>query len=276
MSKKVAVITIHGMGNTEKDYADELFEKLRKYIGVDKRKVHFGSVYYQDILQPNEERVFKKMKKAGIDYKKLRRFFLYGFSDAVGLEHKSHLTDSPYYQTQVRIRTSLSEAFQAMNNESNPVVFICHSLGGQVLNNYIWDAQMPNAGRGIWKGKTKDNSKEDNFLRLKSLNTLYTTGCNIPIFLSAWDEDDIKAVAHDSKGYNFKWHNYYDEDDVLGWPLKPLSYSYKNAVFKDHEINADGGFLGKLWRGWNPMSHGGYWTDRDFTKPVARQIRTLI
>ena len=33
------------------------------------------------------------------------------------------------------------------------------------------------------------------------------------------------------------WHIYYDEDNVLGWPLKPLSDEYRNRV-KDHEMNA--------------------------------------
>ncbi|MCK5433566.1 MAG: hypothetical protein KAJ03_12535, partial [Gammaproteobacteria bacterium] len=67
-----------------------------------------------------------------------------------------------------------------------------------------------------------------------------------------------------------QWHNYYDEDDVLGWPLKPLSGEYRNRV-KDHEMNAGG-----LFKSWNPMSHGGYWKDNDFLAPVSSYIRSLI
>ena len=218
------------------------------------------------------------MKKTGIDYKKIRRFILFGFSDALGLEHRAHLPDSPYAEVQRRIQQCLMEAYLAMGEESKPVIFVAHSLGCQVLSNYIWDSQIAptQVKRGVWVGVPKENDKVQNFLRLKSLAQLYTTGCNIPIFMSGWDEEDIIPVANNAKGYQFDWDNYYDEDDVLGWPLKPLSKAYSRVVKKDHEINADGGFFGKLWRGWNPMSHGGYWTDNDFTKPLARKIRRML
>ena len=39
--------------------------------------------------------------------------------------------------------------------------------------------------------------------------------------------DDVIPISTDKYGYKFKWINLYDKDDILGWPLKPLSKSYK-------------------------------------------------
>jgi len=59
---------------------------------------------------------------------------------------------------------------------------------------------------------------------------------------------------------------------VLGYPVKPLCPEYEaNAGIKDHAINVGGPLTS-----WNPVSHGQYWTDDDFTVPVAEQIRQVL
>ena len=66
------------------------------------------------------------------------------------------------------------------------------------------------------------------------------------------------------------WLNFYDPDDVLGYPLKAINADYRKAVTKDIPINV-GGFSS-----WNPLAHGGYWTDNSFTKPVAKLITSFL
>lgn len=67
-------------------------------------------------------------------------------------------------------------------------------------------------------------------------------------------------------GYAFTWKNFYDPDDPLGWPLKNLSQSYKEAVRNDYSVN-----VGGLLRSWNPMSHLAYWGDGDVIGPISKQ-----
>jgi hypothetical protein len=68
------------------------------------------------------------------------------------------------------------------------------------------------------------------------------------------------------------WDNYYDPDDVLGWPVKQLDpHGQTYDWVQDHAISA-GNFL----TGWNPASHLGYWTDKDVLNPMVRSIRTLL
>ncbi len=288
MGKKVIVLMAHGMGAITLDAHQKRIQafkkKIRKQIGKAlNNQVHYASIYYQGVFQRQQNKVFAVMKPH-IDGKGLRRFMLYGFSDAAGYESRAHEENSEYEQVQQKIRHAIDAACEAVGRDDLPVVLIAHSLGGQVISNYIWDAQQEtqHVGSGIWQ-KADVGGTREHAHRFKNLRALYTTGCNIPIFIAG--KQNIKAIRPDADGYDFEWHNYYDEDDVLGWPLQPLGNfyeagrcveaSYADAVH-DHPMNANGNVLGLLYRGWNPLSHGGYWQDSDFTKPVAAMIRSLL
>ena len=273
MEKSLAVIAIHGMGDTPVDFADGLESRLNDRLGAQAfSQVHFDTVYYQGILQKNQNAMFRAMRRREIDYVKLRKFLLFGFSDAAGLARNATADDSPYEQAQQKILETLDSCASVLGSYTKPVIIVAHSLGCHVLSNYIWDAQSANTKQGIWKGSTRGQSNADKFRRLRTLRALFSSGCNIPIFLAGFPRENIKPVKTTTGGYNFKWHNYYDQDDVLGWPLQPMSPAYHRAIYRDREINADGGLYGKFTRGWNPLSHNGYWTDKDFLKPLAAEI----
>ena len=246
MSQEVIIIAVHGMGDTKRNFADRLEKKLAAKLGIDWSKVYFDSVFYQDILQTNQERIFNNMRKKDLDWMRLRKFLLYGFSDAAGLERNATAKSSPYHLAQGTIKAALKKAYDFIGIQK-PVIVIAHSLGCQVMSNYIWDSQQSAPKQGVWKHDSPvDDTKLKTFLRLKSMKYFYTTGCNIPIFVSGFPQDDIKAFKTSTAGYVFRWKNYYDQDDALGWPLKPLSPSYKSAVLKDIEVNAGGSLFGNL------------------------------
>lgn len=277
MAKEVILLAIHGMGDTKSDFAEDLEEKIADRLGVsDWSQVHFDSIYYQPILQDNQERCFRDMMKKNLDWVRLRRFMLYGFSDATGTERRAPLKDSPYHEVQKIIRNTLEKAYH-FTGGPKPVILIAQSLGAQVISNYLWDSQLENPTRGTWKHDPPPSDPAlEKFLRLRTLRFLYTTGCNIPIFLAGFPQSDIKAVATSTKGYAFRWKNFYDEDDVLGWPLKPLSPSYRAAVYSDKEVNASGSIFGSIGQAWNPLSHSAYWKDREILKPLQRDLRGLM
>lgn len=277
MAKKVVLIAVHGMGDTKPTFARKLEAGLAKEMGSAAwSQVHFDTVYYQDVLQKNQKRVMDAMKRRDIDWIKMREFMLYGFSDAAGLERRAPEKDSPYHDAQKIIRETLSRSYDFVGSEL-PVVVIAQSLGGQVLSNYLWDAQRTQASGGTWKYDGSDpDAAKNRFLRLRSMRYLYTTGCNIPIFLSGFPKDEIKAVKTATGGYSIRWKNFYDPDDVLGWPLQPMSESYRNAVYRDYAVNASGSIFGAIGGSWNPLSHGAYWKDDDVLEPLARDLRGLI
>jgi hypothetical protein len=280
--KSVALLTIHGMGETEADYADELFQQLHSMLGLAAAHAHFSSVYYQDLLQYNEQRVWQATGFR-LRWSKLRRFLLFGFADAAALEHRKEQPHSLYHYAQLKIARTLYKARQQLTADGK-LILLAHSLGCQVLSCYLWDAQQAKAGirpaAGIWRdirryqagisGDTALTDADIAFLRGDNLALLITTGCNIPIFVAAHAMEQIKPFTKPNA--DFIWHNYYDKDDVLGWPLADLSTEYANAV-TDIEINVSSGFWGWLTASWNPLSHNQYWQD---TKLLANLSSLLL
>jgi hypothetical protein len=62
---KIALITIHGMGRTEANYASDLRSALENRLGEKFAHLAFRNIYYQGILQPNEDRVFEEISRGG-------------------------------------------------------------------------------------------------------------------------------------------------------------------------------------------------------------------
>ncbi|PCJ11190.1 MAG: hypothetical protein COB04_19460 [Gammaproteobacteria bacterium] len=265
MEKEIAIITLHGMGDYKPNYYEELKSKLAEKLGTDWQKVAFEPVQYQPILQNNQNNIWQRMNRYPLDGSILRRFLLFGFSDAGSLEYsaRSNVSDQ-YIKVQKEIMQALDKAYVALESNDKPVIIIAQSLGCQVISNYIWDAKND---LGIFDELEPDASDQlKSFRRLESCVHLLTSGCNIPMFVGGLDPIEAFQKPND----DFTWFNYFDRDDVLGWPLSPLSDSY-NALVRDHEINAGG-----ISSSWNPLSHGKYWTDKDVIKPLIKKVRSYI
>ena len=117
MAKKVALLTLHGQGDTKKSYHKELVEELSDEVGANIwSQVHFSSIYYSDILQHAQNKYYNQVKSR-IDSKKLRKFLLYGFSDAGGLEYSRSIPNSAYRKVQQRIFDAMGTAYAALGDE---------------------------------------------------------------------------------------------------------------------------------------------------------------
>lgn len=295
---KLGILTIHGMGEPDKDPETEFDDALQE--GLDNRLSFWSDIYVQRIdyhkviggidarspnyhKETNQERVWSSLSKEwDQEYPKpirdlrrffrfgisslLRKFFLYSFGDAVTYQWQQNKHNSVYYKVHEEIKFSMDKLYKNLAPGS-PVVIIAQSLGCHVISNYIYDAQK---SLGIWEGK-----KPDPFHKFESLKLIMTTGCNIPLFVSGFED----ILAFEKPNTEFKWYNFYDRDDILGWPIKQLtseetkarqpedSNAYYDAVVtKDIEIKT----------GLNPVSaHTRYWKDRGFLDPAAEFIKNL-
>jgi hypothetical protein len=282
----VVLVTVHGMGETAPDYAADLGQRLRARIGPRlAAQVDFRSVYYQQVLQPNELEVWRRVSATGaVRYDRLRKFLLFGFGDAAGLENRKEDSGSVYELAQIEIAKTLLDAYVA-NGPDTPVVLLSHSLGCQVLSSYIYDAQKARSGLPVAAGVWKDidhwsrtlqgralTEPEKSFLACGTALGWVTTGCNIPIFVAAHKEMTIIPISPPRP--SFKWINIYDPDDVLGWPLQPLSEGYRLLV-EDRAINAGRSVIDWIVKSWNPMSHSSYWQDEQVLAPLASMLTQL-
>lgn len=266
MAKRIGILTVHGMGEQKPDFDQGLRQRLSARLpGNVRNDVAFQTVFYQDVMQGNQAAAWGRMAVRKLRWEAARRFFLYSFSDAATYEHTPQAADSVYRKVHGTIRQAVDTLRGELESDASPVVVIAHSLGCQVISNYIWDAA---AGKGVWAGAAPTG-----FQKFGTLRYMFTAGCNIPLFVSGLAK--IEAIYKPNP--DFQWLNFYDNDDFLGWPLKPLSTgfanSYDTVVARDIEMNASGlpGFMNWL-KSWTPAAHTAYWTSDGFVKPVAENI----
>ena len=272
---RIALLVVHGMGDTAPDFHDELIAPLRTRLQHAWDRIAWRPVYYQPILQRNERTIFEQMRPQ-VRWEGLRELMLFGFSDAASLEHKKELALSPYWQTQRLILERLDELFDETGGAA-PLAIVAQSLGCQVISNYIWDAQQPRAYAGIWNGDLDDDTiagtPRDRFRRMRSLQRLLTTGCNIPVFVAG--HAAIEPIDRRLLAAGFRWINQFDPDDVLGWPLAQLSAAYA-ALVEDHAVNAGGATLAGRIRSLTPYSHTQYWSTAGVLDRIAGALQEML
>ena len=278
MPVKLGIIITHGMGNQDRDFAkptiDEINARLKK-LKTDSKQVAWEDLFWADVIEPREQALWDRVSaKHDLDYVKIRRFVISALGDAVAYQRvPGHI--NTYRQIHDRVRDHLTKLRTKMGDQDLPVIVIAHSLGTAIMSDYIWDRQKQlrnNVPNGTPTDSTPTSTPTE---RLENLIGFITFGSTLPLFSLAFSPvvaidfppatlpDPLKPVA--------KWLNFFDEDDVLGYPLKPSDPSYDRVVTEDIEINA-----GSVFSSWNPLSHNGYWTDNDFTKPVAEQIAAVL
>lgn len=300
---------MHGMGNlTSGQFKTEianLKRKLRELLTEDefnKTYIPDKGIFYSDLTQEQENKVWKAMiapDQGGLDTGLIRRhtiipirhYIVSGFSDATAIIGFNGANNQQQYtDAQNRIYEALKNVYLVCGTEV-PIVIISHSLGCQIMSNYLWDAQLywrqtelnerniKIDPRSIWNKPPDANGVPISFLCLQSLKTWFTTGCNIPIFVSGFKE--VRAVENQKFGYQFNWINYFDYDDVLGYPLRPLkvlfvendeNHGQSYDFVTDIQVNANDGIWGAITSSWNPMSHTQYWGDDAVLEALARAL----
>jgi len=286
---KLGVLVIHGMGDQRADFADPMIRELSAQIdqrGGDAPRICWEPVFWADVLEGRETALLRELSAGGdLDHADLRHFIVHSLGDAIAYQQvpRARQQVNVYRGIHRRVDESLKR-LRRRTREGKPksapdvpLVILAHSLGGHIISNYIWDVQS--AVRKERKGSPRSPLE-----RMETLATIVTFGCNIALFTLAYNE--LKPIAFPPRGLRkhfppgtrrvaitaaARWINFYDPDDVLAYPLRPLSTRYSRTVSADVPIN-----VGSPLTSWNPMSHLQYWTDNDITKPVAELIHGVL
>lgn len=274
----LVILAAPGMGAVDEGFAEPLFQALKDHLGADWSRIHTDTILCQGHLQPNLERVFEAMQKRDMDYLRARKFMLYGLAEASAQMADIHQRGGNYEKTQQAIYQTFERAAKATSDNA-PVILLSHSIGCCILSNYLWDAQRATINHGIWrdggpKGVHKGSAK-DLFLRGKTLAHWYTLGASNPLWTAGLARDQIQAVTSDTRGYNFRWKNFYHPDDLFGWPLKPLSPSYNQAVYRDFETRPLADWSAASW-GPQLVSHDGYWQSEMVLKNLVEDVTEVL
>lgn len=273
MSQKIAVAIIHGIGKQDPHFSDgmarELKDRFAREIGT-ASDLAILPVYWAPVLQGAEEELWKRMKRGGeLDFTTLRRFLVDFAADAIAYQPTPK--DRRIYDG---IHEKLAETLNRLAAEAGekaPLCVIAHSLGSVIASNYFYDLQ--HLKRPLIAARVRKKIGNTPLERGETFTLFYTLGSPIAIWSLRYANFGVPIEVPSpnlSKHYpNLagEWVNYYDEDDVIAYPLKTLNEAYRKVIKADREINAGG-----LLSSWNPVSHLGYWTDNDVTKPIAREL----
>lgn len=265
MPSRIGVLVVHGMGVQKEDFADDFIAEMKRRLarlGIEDHAVAWRAAWWADAVKDREDELWDALSRDhDLDYRRIRRFLISHFGDALAYQRVPTQGTDFYRTIHARLRAHLA-ALRAEMGGDRPIVVLAHSLGGAIVSNYTWDEQ---------KSPTPDATPTE---RMQTLAGLVTFGCNIPLFTLCLDR--IVAIRFPAPelpphvAVKSRWLNFFDSDDVLAYPLRPLSESYAAAVSEDREIR-----VGSLATGWSPLAHGDYWTDNDFTAPVARLIADI-
>jgi hypothetical protein len=152
---------------------------------------------------------------------------------------------------------------------------IAHSLGTVIASNYLYDLEVYPRKRIIAKTVRQAMGKTP-LDRGETLASLYTLGSPIAMWSLRYENYGIPVavpspkLAKRRRDLETEWVNFYDQDDIIGYPLRSLNDHYRKAVNEDIEVNT-----GNIFTSWNPASHTEYWTDNDVTVRVAEGLARL-
>lgn len=295
MTKTLGVLVIHGMGEqgrtprlghdlSQPSYSKPLHKAVAKRLGARMDRLAWYEVHWAHHLQQNQDAYFERLAST-IVWSKLRRFILYNLSDAASYRLTGLRDENGDPQDWVygKIHDEVARVLAAMQSElaeDARIIILAHSLGGHVMSNYIYDLQS-----NKWHGTTAE--PQGDLLRLKRVDRFVTFGCNIPVFLMGYDLDKVAPIADPGAGLGRSgpwWLNYYDREDVLGYPLAKIGAKYaalsSSGGLKDVVVNTRFFGLSSPWdvlpRRLTPLSHSDYWRAPDFQRRVIKLISDVV
>lgn len=279
---KIAVAIVHGVGDTAPDFADEMIAELSDRF-TDATSVPaadalvFRPVYWARTLQEPENALWEQLKKGGeLDFTSLRRFMVSFAADALAyqpLPDERSIYDDVHAKYAAALKSLADEA-----GEGAPLVIISHSLGTVISSNYLYDLANPRKKLHGPKTRAAQGTRPSPLECGETLAYFVTMGSPLALWSLRFRDfgrpiqvPPAKLAKHHPELVpEAAWDNFFDPDDVIGYPLKRLNDAYAKTVTHDHPIN-----VGSLLTSWNPMSHVEYWTDNDLTEPVAEKIVAL-
>ncbi len=297
MKAKLGVLIIHGVGSQDDQFAEPMKKILKAKIS-DNDGVCWKSVWWAPVLLKREsdllDTLFPEEKRphCGLRLRywifKLRKFVVNYVGDATAYRYVPNSdsqtneimkTNETYNQIHAKVHDAIANLRAELGDADKPVIVIAHSLGSVIMSDYIWDRQHWGNQRKQKQGREKkqvpDPYGENPFERMETLAGFITFGSPIPLFTLACDPVESITFPPGQLPANLrkkaKWLNFYNPDDVFGWPLKNLSDIYKDCPIEDKPIN-----VGSIMTFWNPLCHSKYWTDNNFTEPVAQYISEFL
>ncbi len=223
MTRAVHCVFVHGVGEQSADFADKATKWLAAACSRNQATLYARSVHWSPLLDAHQRKMMKRVASEGSANRPAQRLTVGTLSDA--LCYDLH-RDAIHHVFDYEVRQLRADDF----------VIFAHSLGALIAVDWMRSRQRAQVGRFV------------------------TFGCNLELFHLGRQDDFVAPAQVAQPG---SWHNLFDEDDALGWPIRGW---IPHVV--DHEVS-----VGGLLTGWWGLSHTAYLTDKKlWTQTMPRII----
>jgi hypothetical protein len=270
MDHPLNVLVVHGIGEQPKTFADE-FERVlsghvRRLIGELVTRYHLRDGSTPRVLNvipglwaPVPEAMLKEIERRLFKGRpeRMRTFAMRFMGDVIAYQGPAVYEE---------IHRVLAYALRSrLAPESRHLTIVAHSLGAVIASDFLFD-HTRRAGT-----RFRDHFGVDvvNLFTLGSPLALYAAKSPMGAMGEfgpgrVLDGFDTPVRVESERGV---WVNIYSEDDVVGYPLKPVNDAYADAVTADVVTDA-----GNLLTRWNLLSHGAYWTEPAVVAMIAEKL----
>lgn len=283
---KIAVALVHGIGKLSPDFASGMIGNIRAELGDLAENCVFEPIHWAPLLQDMEDELWQKMKECGRSSFLSRRHFRVSRKFGVdfmgngiayqplpkekGTYDKIHL----FYANKLRVLAEKA-------GPNAPLCVIAHSLGTIISSNYFYDQQNREKKPELVSQSVGKETRYSALARGETLTNFYTMGSPIALWSMRYPDFgqpiNFPALSEDFSGVYpglmeaSEWINFYNENDVIGFPLKFLNEKYNFAVKEDCHIK-----VGRIFSYWNPMAHVYFWDNTKVAKRIAEGLRRVL
>lgn len=271
MYKKLGIAIIHGMGNQKQDFADEMVgliknqfaQKIECIVKKPSSYLVFEPIQWSSVFEEREEKLFKDVVlENDLNFKGLRKFTIQYVGDVIAYQQVE--TSKQNYE---RVHELIGKHLNIISSKAGkdvPLCIISHSLGSVIASNYFYDLQ---AKRNSVSSIVNESSPLE---KGQTLTLFYTLGTALPLWSLRYHNFNrpinipSRELQQHYPGLKGEWINFYDKDDVLGFPLRDVDQTYHDAVTEDRQVN-----IGGLLTSWNPFCHTGYFKNMEVIEQIV-------
>ena len=241
---KIAILSIHGIGQQKPGFADKFHTKLAHNLDEDYELECF-EFEWQHLIESKENLLQKGM--FGLSWKISRGFAVNYVGDAV-----AYAKDSVFYKScHKELHNKLREISDWV--EGGKIFIVAHSLGTIIIYDFIYNIQNKEAmGNKIFQAKSTS--------WIDKLDTLFFLGSPLYIY-------SLQKNAGGNPINVKNWINIYSPFDVISYPIKNINDQFNKSNVEDIPI-----ICGGLLYGWNPISHITYFDSSQVIQLLTNKI----
>ena len=274
MRQKIAVAIVHGVGTQTLDFSNVIQDALNRQFSAEEAvDIVIEPVYWAEEMQEREAELWQRLQRQDqpLNFSLFRKLMVYFVADAFGYQITEY--DRRLYD---KIHAKFGETLRRLVDrvgETAPLCIIAHSLGSVIASNFIYDLQHPH----LLTPELQEILGSSPLANGATLAMFYTLGSPLALWSLPFDDFGTPVTIPDSRLMDHypqlvgEWVNYYDKDDIIGFPLRGLNRAYWREVNADKQLD-----IGNRFVKWTPLSHLHYWDDKQLVTEIATTLKNAL